>query len=276
MRRVFGFRSLTAWAYAAALCSAQPAHAEIRNLFQFLQNGLGEAPQTVSESAQRKLLLNGFPLHMRIGRSQDVPGNVAEHFAQSCSRSAGSVSSIPPPLHRQQGRDYALVIGAQGNAAELWQKMRDTKQHYIFLAPLCMAYAHRSDDATDYMAVWSDAPLPPQVLSPSPGHDAPGTDAVGVPRPMGSTRLFSLVEPAAGYVIVSYSVSVPSDVALRETVSQLGQSGFTIDGHFGSAARDHGKMMIRMERSGQDVLISTQPLLSKGDGSQVMYLVRVR
>jgi len=276
MRRFATGASVRAVACAAALWSVQPAHAEIRNLFQFLQSGLGEAPQTVGESAQRQLLLNGFPLHMRIGRSQDNPSNVAEHFAQSCTRASGGDARIPPPLHRQQGRDYALVIGAQGNSAELWKKMRDTKQHYLFLAPLCMAYAHRVDDGTDYLAVWSDAPLPPQVLSPSPGRDAPGTDAVGVPRPMGSTRLFSLVEPAAGYVIVSYSISAPSDVALRETVSQLGQSGFTVDGHFGSAARDHRRLMIRMERSGQDVLISTQPLLSTGGGSQVMYLARVR
>jgi hypothetical protein len=249
-----------------------PARAEIRDLLSLLQGGLAEAPQSLGQSAPRQLLLNGFPLRVLVGRSLDSPRQVTDHFARSCSHSRGGGA----PAHREDGTSYSLLLGVQGEADSLKRRMAATRQHYVHLAPLCMAYAHRSEDATDYLAVWTDAPLPESVLSPSPQSDAPGSDVPGVPRPSGSVRSFSLVEPAAGYRVAAYAVENPPAVALRETVNQLAQSGFSVDAAFSRSARDRGRLIVRLERTGRDLLVSAQPLRSSAQGSLILYLARAR
>jgi len=253
----------------APLCGAGPARAEIRDLLQLFQgarNGMPEAPQTVGESAPRQLLFNGAPLRMLIGRSPQTPRDVVEFYQRRCgaglarekSREPGSPG---PQIMRQVGEGYAMMVDVAP---------------FFRAAPLCMAYARRTADATDYMTVYSDGPLPKGVLSPSEREDAPGIDAPGIPRPHGGVRSFSLSEPAAGYVIVAYAMDDAPEVALRQAINQLATVGFTPDGSFAQAASQERRLMMRLERPGQDLVVSAQERRAASHGSLILYLARTR
>jgi hypothetical protein len=97
-----------------------------------------------------------------------------------------------------------------------------------------------------------------------------------VPRPHGALRSFNLAEPAAGYMLVSYLMTDPAETALRQTVKQLTAAGFATDGAFAQAASNQGHLSIRLERPGQDVLVSAFPRRKTATKSLLLYLVRIR
>lgn len=267
-------RTLSATLLGAVLLTAAPAHADIRNLLGWLQRGQPETPQTLGKSVPRLVELNGFPLHLQIGRTAESPRQVVDFYERSCARSHHSAG--PPPLLRRDGEDASLLVGVDGDGEQVRQRMAAARQHFIHTAPLCMAYAHLAGDATDFMAVWSDAPLPPRVLSPPPQGDAPGYDIPGVPRPTGTRRSFNLVEPAVGYIIVAYVSEEQPAVAFREAVNQLVAEGFAIDGAMGRAAADAGRLLLTLDRTGQNLLISAEPRDSGAPGSLILYMGRSR
>lgn len=262
-------RSLQVLLLCTPLCSQSPARAEIRDLLQLFQdarNGMPEAPQTVGESAPRQLLFNGVPLRMLIGRSPQAPRDVVEFYQRRCgsgrAREKGREPGSPgPQLMRQVGDGYAMMVDVAP---------------FFRAAPLCMAYARRTDDGTDYMTVYSDGPLPKGVLSPSEREDAPGIDAPSVPRPHGGVRSFSLSEPATGYVIVAYAMDDAPEVALRQTINQLATVGFAIDGSFAQAASQERRLLMRLDRPGQDLIVSAQERRAASHGSLILYLARTR
>ncbi len=267
-------RSLGALLCGAALLCAAPARGDVRNLFRFLRQGPPEVPHTVAKSPPRHVELNGFPLHLLTGRSPESPRQVVDFYQGSCSRSHRG--SGPPPLLRRDGEDTSLLVGVDGDGAEVRRRMEEGRLHFIHTAPLCMVYAHLTDGLTDFMAVWSDAPLPPAVLSPPPRGDAPGYDIPGIPRPAGSRRSFNLVEPAAGYILVTYRSDDLPAVAFREAVGQLVAAGFVVDGALGRVAADQGRLLLTLDRPGQNLLVSAEAGESGAPGCLILYMARSR
>lgn len=254
------------------VAAPQPARADITDLFQLLRPNFPQAPRTLAESAPRHLLLNGFPLRMLSGRTPETPQQVLDFYEQrSRQRSRGAV---PTPVFRREGQDFGILLAADGDGEELLRQMVARRLHYVHLAPLCMVFAQRAGELTTYLAISSDTPMPAQVLSPTSGQEAPGSDVPGVPRPAGSLRSFSLSEPAAGYVAVSYIVDQPPENAFASTVEELRAAGFTVDASFGTAARASGTLTLRLERGRQDLLISAVPHQSGAQRSLIMYVTR--
>lgn len=266
--------TLSAVLCGAALLSALPARADIRNLLGWLRRGQPEAPQTIGKGPPRLIELNGFPLHLQVGRSADSPRQVVDFYQRSCARSHHSAG--PPPLVRRDGADPSLLVGVDGDGDEVRRRMAALRQHFIHTAPLCMVYAHAAGDATDFMAVWSDTPLPPRVLSPPAQGDAPGYDIAGVPRPSGARRSFNLVEPSVGYILVAYVSDDQPEVAFREAVNQLVAEGFAVDGSMGRAAADAGRLLLALDRPGQNLLVSAEPRESGAPGCLILYMARSR
>ena len=265
-------RSLGALLCGAALLCAAPARGDVRNLFRFLRQGPPEVPHTVAKSPPRHVELNGFPLHLLTGRSPESPRQVVDFYQGSCSRSHRGAG--PPPLLRRDGEDTSLLVGVDGDGAEVRRRMEEGRLHFIHTAPLCMVYAHLTDGLTDFMAVWSDAP--PAVLSPPPRGDAPGYDIPGIPRPAGSRRSFNLVEPAAGYILVTYRSDDLPAVAFREAVGQLVAAGFVVDGALGRVAADQGRLLLTLDRPGQNLLVSAEAGESGAPGCLILYMARSR
>lgn len=256
-----------------AILSATPARAEIVDLLRMLQPNL-PVPRGLGHSSPRPLQLNGFPLQMVSGRAPETPRQILDSYqARYRDRHPGR---LPSPAHREDGDDYGVLITVDGSGDDLLRRMAATRQHYLHLAPLCLVFAQQAGELTDYLAVWSDTPLPRSVLAPPPGQDAPGSDVPGVPRPVGSLRSFSLREPAAGYAIVSYVVDAPAPNALSSVINQLRSEGFAVDGTFGTAARATGQLLLRLERPGRDLLVSAHPHAASADRSLIVYLTRSR
>jgi hypothetical protein len=242
--------------WVALALSPWRADAAVLDLFDFLRLGHPQPPRTLANTPPRRLLLNGFPLQMLSGRTPESPRQVLDFYElRYRKRSQGALGA---PVHRRDGDDFGLLVAADGNGEELLAQMRARKLHYVHLSPLCMVYAQKVGELTDYVAVFSDAPLPPNVLSPQNGQDAPGSDVPSVPRPAGALRSFSLSEPAVGYTAVSYIVEAPPHSAFSETVAQLRSVGWTGDSAFAQAANRSGNLMLRLERPGIDLIVSAQ------------------
>lgn len=250
------------WVIAMFLVCQRPAYADIKDFFQILKgarNQLGATPNTGGENATRHVVLNGIPLHLLIGRASQSPEKVISQQQQRCNRPQSGAAHVP--IRKEISLDYAMMIDPTP---------------FLHPAPLCMAYAYSGQGQTDYMVVWSDGPVPTGALLSMEGTEAPGSEAPGVPRPHGAWRSFNLAEPSAGYMIVSYLMDDPAEAAFRQTVNQLLAAGFTTDGAFAQAASKNGQLLIRLERPGQDVLVSALPRRHRTNKSLILYMARIR
>ncbi len=250
----------------------RPARPAITDLFGILRPPARQAPGTLADRPPRRLLLNGFPLQVVSGRTAASVHAVLDFYQERCHRAASA--ALPPPSHRQEDDDSGVLVAAAGDGAELLRQMLARRLHYVHLAPVCLALAQRLGDLTDYVAVFSELPIPPQVLTPPSGRDAPGSDLPGVPRPEGALRSFSLIEPATGYTVISYVSFAPADSAIAAVLSQLRGAGFAEDSPFSRAAQASGQLLKRLEQRGQEVLVSVQP--TSAGRSLIVYLVRSR
>lgn len=275
MRISAAFRGLVMGALGAlslSVTTPRPVRADVTDLFGLLRPAVPQAPRTVSESRPRPLLLNGFPLRLLSGRTPETPQQVLDYYEQHVRRT--SKGPVPPPVFRRDGEDFGLLVATEGDGEELLRQMAARKLHYVHLGPLCMVFAQQTGELTTYLAITSGTPLPAEVLMPRSGHDAPGADLPGVPRPPGSLRSFSLSEPAAGYTAVSYVADQPAESAFTDTLSTLRDAGFALDRDFGSAAYRAGSLLMRVQRGRQDLLVSAQPHHGTAQRSLILYVVR--
>jgi hypothetical protein len=88
-------------------------------------------------------------------------------------------------------------------------------------------YAEASRSGTSVRALDSHGPLP--LIGAVNGHDAPGRDLVGVPRPRGSTRLLSTFTPDDSYAMVQLALtSADLDAEQEAYVTLLESVGFEV------------------------------------------------
>jgi hypothetical protein len=121
--------------------------------------------------------------------------------------------------------------------------------------------------------------------------DAPGADADGVPRPPGF-RLWSLIEPDAGYMLIAYQVSGMPEAALSQTLERLTEAGFSREPGETAAGEDSSSLIYAVSRQlppglsdsssgqlagqGREVVVSVKPYGGVMGMSLVIYLVRHR
>lgn len=256
------------------LCSvlSLTARADITDLYNLLRPTFPQAPRTVAESPPRRLLLNGFPLNMVSGKTPETPRQILDFYeARARQHSKGPV---PTPVFRRDGEDFGLLVAAEGEGQEILDKMTARKQHYVHLAPLSMVFAQRTGELSTYLSISSEKPLPPNVLMPPNGQDAPGADLPGVPRPPGSLRSFSLIEPSAGYTAVSYVVETSPESAFRDAITTLQSADFVVDSAFGKAAYISGNLAMHLTRGRNDLVVSASSQPSQGQRSIILYVVR--
>lgn len=270
-------RALSVCLLFLILCGARAVRADITDLLNILRP-VEAAPRTLSRSPPRKLLFNGHPLNVVSGRTPESIDQVLDFYERSFSREpAGKVTQ---PMQRQRGRDFGALVTVDAPLLPTLQAMRATRQHYTLTAPLRMAYARRAAGGeasyTDYLAIWSDEAMGKDILAPSADLDAPGMDAPDTPRPPGGVRSFNMYEPAAGYLVVSYDVPGSAQAALESTLQVLRGAGFSPDPGFAAAANAKGKRLVRMERQGQELLVSALPKKRTQEDCVVTYLVRNR
>ncbi len=116
-------------------------------------------------------------------------------------------------------------------------------------------------------------------LGGNDAQDVKGADAAEIPRPRG-VRLWSIVEPAAGYMLMAYRVPAPSEAALTETLERLATAGFASD--FSSPSAPSGSPRRLQPMSGRvagqvrELLVHVQPDDRVLGASLVIYLVRNR
>lgn len=295
---LFGFRGAFCRAFLCSflgsflggflvLIGVSPCRADITDLMRFLRP-VQLAPRTLTQSPPRKLLFNGFPLHVMSGRTPESIDEVLNFYERSFSREPDGKPT--QPMQRQRGKDFGSLMTVDTTLLAALQAMK-RRQHYATSAPLRMVYAHRVDEPpdaaaperggpkTDYLAIWSEEAVSQDVLAPPRDRDAPGMDAPDTPRPPAGLRSFNMYEPASGYLIVSYEVPAPPQAALESTLLVLRGAGFLPDPGFAAAASAKGKRVVRLERAGgedRDLIVSVQPKRGEPDACTVTYLMRRR
>lgn len=257
----------------AIICCARPGSANITDMLNLLRP-VRPTPQTISQTPPRKLLFNGFPLMVMSGRTPESVDQVLDFYQRSFAREPAG--KLPQPLHRERGQDYGTLLTIDAPLLDTIKAMQSSKQHYALTAPLRMAYARRTEPYTDYLAIWSSEPPSSAVLAPPLDGDAPGIDPPDTPRPPSGQRSFNIYEPAEGYLVVSYYVPSAPQPALESTVAALRGAGYAPDPGFANAAAAAKSSLVRLERTGRDLIVSVQPAKGQSDASTVTYLTRSR
>lgn len=252
--------------------SPRPAHADIRDLFHFLTPNKAQAPGTVAQAPARRLLLNGYPLDVTIGKTPESTHAVLDFYERRYK--GHHEGNAPFPTFRKEEDDTGILVTANGTLQSLLGGAASREPQTATLPPLCWVFAQRMGDMTSYFAMFSDGPLPASVVSPQSNHDAPGGDVPGIPRPYGSTRSFNLVEPQAGYAMVSYLVDLPPESAFSRTVEQLRNAGFVGDSAFAQSAAQTGNLILYLSRKGQDLMVSANSYVGNPQRSLVLYVTR--
>jgi hypothetical protein len=250
----------------ALLLGSSPALASVSDLIDRLRSlppGLPVAPQSLGQAPQRQVRLNGFPLHVTTGQTTGTLDMVLTFYQSHLLQPAKeSGAAVQPLILRRKSSDSVYLVSVLPRSAEELRSMLKSRGPLASAGPVRVVYAQRSGSYTNYLALWTDAPIPPQVLQPDPTHDAPGSDLPEVPRPLGM-RTFSIDEPAAGYSLVAYHVNSPPAAALASTVERLRQHGFRADPALQAvtAATENPaqSQLAHLSRAGRSLLVSVRP-----------------
>ncbi len=256
-----------------ALClAAAPARASVFDFMsEAIQSGMPRVPGDGTHEAQRTVVLNGFPLTLTTGRTQQTVGEVLDYYEGRYQ--GGAMKDLighPLALRRGDG-EHGTLISIEVPDKETAKRVRDMKQDFLSAGPLRLVQARRISGYTEYLIAWSERPLPPSVLKAPLGGDAPGEDPPGLPRPSG-TRIFSFTEPRAGYRLAIYEVGEAPETALQSAARRLRDEGWEQDPGFSATARRRGKTATRLSRGPHDVVVTTRP--GQSGATQVVYLTR--
>jgi len=253
---------------------ARPAKADIRDLLRFLQPSKPGAPGTVSQAPVRRLLLNGYPLEVVSGRTAESPRAVIDFYEQRYRSRGGAGSAFPTFRQDEDGTSVLATADSTGQSLLKADPGRGRGPGSATIPPLCLVFAQVAGDMTSYFAMFTEGAVPAAVISPPRGHDAPGGDVPGIPRPYNSYRSYSLAEPQTGYAMVSYVMDLPPEQAFQSTIEQLRGVGFSADSAQAQAAEQAGFMLLYLNRKGQDLMLTATPYVGRSQHSLVMYVTR--
>lgn len=267
---------------SAVLCSiagtANRAQASVTDLveqFSGVLRQLPKAPGTRGQDRERRLILNGQPLHLVTGRTADAVRPTLTFYRQRFEERSRA-PKLGLRLFGLQNVDdrYGSLVLIDPESREVVREVARRERDILSAGPLRMAIVQKQGDGTDYLLLWSDTPVHADALRPSIDRDAPGQDAPSTPRPPDSVRSLNLFEPAAGYGLVRYLSESPVETALQSTKERLRQAGYQEAPGFAAAAEQLGSALIQMQRPGQSVLLRARP--HKTTGSEVTYLVQAQ
>lgn len=274
---------------ALAVGTPAPADATVTDLIERLRGQLQRSipepprpPAALDQGPSRQLQLNGLPLRVLTGTAPGSVESVLAFYTQEFMQKAPK--GVPDPLTlRHQGADSGYLLQVQPASAAAMQRLVRGELALTATGPLRIIYAQRGSRYTQYLVAWSRGPIPPEVLTPPPEHDAPGEDLPNVPRPgPSSVRTFSMSEPASGYATVSYKVPELPALALARATAILSGAGFLEDRDFAAAQQtltrngaDQGVLMAHLARRERTLLVSVRPDPNH-IGSTVTYVSRSR
>jgi hypothetical protein len=125
------------------------------------------------------------------------------------------------------------------------------------LATLRYVYAERAPEGgAQFFLMWSSPDLDVSGMTGAETGEVGGRDLEGVGRYPGSTRIFHVEEPAAGFTAVVYSASADPAAVERYYRAHLAAAGWEVDAAFSDYARRAGVegSAVRFARGERDVV----------------------
>jgi len=252
-RRVaVGLARATATSVVLLLTATALALSSIRAHFNETLAGFGETVADVIganlPSTVRGLTVNGLHLehattHTRLSLEETV--NRVEDL---CRRHGGlqelgalAPNMLPPPrpsrldgVYSQVGKKQGLVVCLDTehplSVTEFAHRLGAFARtgNLSALGRLRYVFARREGSLTSVLALWTDGDAPLLQMFP-PSGDAPGTDPIGVPRPDGSTRLFSAGVKGMPQQVVVYRIGNESAASMANWYIQgLQERGWAV------------------------------------------------
>jgi hypothetical protein len=232
-QRIAAWLRLSAFVISVALIGvfwiAQRAHAYGERVLQHLGDHMMRYAGANHQSVPQELTVNGASFYLSTGTVDASVNEVLDAFHAKCLQKNGQLheqwASVAKKRHVKLGKYSSLLDGvfrgggdnagmvACAEAAEgplppevLAARIKDVLQtgELTKLGNLRYAYVTRGRPQTMFVALWSEGPLNFREMFPKQG-DAPGSDPIGVPRPLGSQRVLSAVPKGHDTALTMYS-----------------------------------------------------------------------
>lgn len=261
---------------AAEIIGARPARASVfESLPEIMaQHQMPRAPGDVGQEKPRQVVLNGFPLQVATGRTEQRVKQVLDYYQERYPGGVLKDMVGKPVAVRREGEETGTMMIVDVKERARAMEVMNGQRTLSTAGPLRMVYARRSGLYTDYLLAWSERPMPPGVLQPVTSGDAPGEDLPQVPRPPGGLRAFSFAEPKAGYRLAMYKLAQGPDEALQKAGEALQRAGWAKDETFERSARKRGRLVARFTREGRDVVVTARATRGDDRVTQLSYLAR--
>ncbi len=287
LRTTVGWFAVTACALAALSYTARASVGELALDAGAEMMRYADADQ---RDAQRTLVLNGLRLHVGSGGTRRAPRDVLDAFHARCrERSVRFDARLPDDpganahtaklrtlpldgvLRLDDGeRGYVACLDLGGRRLSPNELLDRTRR---FLAggdlaefgDLRVVFVERHGTRTNYLALWTDGPLPLWRAFAADG-DVPGKDPDGVPRPAGLRRVLSAWQADAAPTLTAYRADATSVPELRARYQRFLESqGFRVEAlaseaHALVASRGERWVLLTFVADGSGVVASVTPL----------------
>jgi len=226
--------------------------------------------------------LNGQSVYVSASESGDQVGEVLDRFEAHCKQSRALeapewnslVDSKAPPGIKSGDRfgilrtddaaakDGVVLCFTRENGArnflDALQEFSNTSDLHAF-GNVRYVHAVREDGRTLVQTVWTDGSFKLDAIAQPQGHDAPGTDLAGVPRPAHAVRIMTAEAVGTPYTARIYTTSVPAREALDSYVATMRGQGWrpveSPDFGFDHGHHTDGRWFMRLE-TGEQVVVS--------------------
>ncbi len=196
---------------------AEPVALQVNGLPLWLRSGVSQQPvaEVLDELERRCVDAAGLRDLLPAGARMHIPGPIGRGVLRRDDGSRGYVACLDPgqPLDRPQ-----LIA-----RLEAFTRTTDLAE----LGVLRFGWVEGDGSSTHYVAIDSAGALPLSQAFPSSG-DAPGTDARGLPRPPGARRILSAGLASAAPGLTAYHAPAPAAPTAAGYVEALGAAGFRL------------------------------------------------
>lgn len=201
----------------------------------------------------RTVLLNGAQARLSVGATTRSVSDALDHFQRRCAQRSGGLGKQLRDALVASGQAHAKSVPHDALLDGIYRVGNDTRGVVACLdlgeAPVSMAElaarvqrvtdtgdlsqlgnlrfvsVERGDQRTVFVALWTDGPINVRHMFPSDG-DAPGIDAVSIPRPAGARRVLSAWETGQDKAVHAYTTTTPLTTVRRGYLAQLRAAGF--------------------------------------------------
>jgi hypothetical protein len=242
--------------------------------------GLGDAmapyldDKRTTESP-RRMMVNGQPLYVAVGRTAHRPEQVASWYADRYRGSGEALGEIArrvpgapaaPPTEMTFGDDdsgglvaFDLGTPSAADLARRFQKFTRTHSLGELGQMRFVRWTREADGGTRFLTAWTDKRFSLDRLLPPPGTDVGGGDLPDVARPAGMTRVLALEEAGRPYHTRVYEGAGSVSGVAAELAAAMRQRGWVGDDSYERAAPDTSAgagagTQLRFGRDGRSVV----------------------